>query len=525
MSVDEDLIGDDMSVKDIGKIAKYKWKFVTNQMNLALMLGSGLIMPPSGFCNKYYQDTLQLVPGWVPLFPNNIPKQVFEHAIAEQPKILQPCFVEMELKDLSCTAWRFDGVSWQHILFPDELNGAEELLLLPAPLPLNLIKEKIYFFDSAQAATFNKSLDGYGNVVFEPLKTASKKADFNKKGNFSWPVKVGNETGPKPRDVSLAAVNAIGGAVTALAILSQNNRAAKEAYQVISDRFKPCEESLPTVSNLLSFVSGWAYTGGNKSSENDPFALLVQCLYEQVGAGEYGSLVDIVLVNFAEITAKAYPNKPEALGSAKELTELLMATAQSPQDTPGNLLKKHDKPLQQVLLGFVFRQTLSELLHTPLPLELQPERAAAVALLAGLQEGWQALESHHKQQQNCHLFVPNVMATLAHRFAQTDMQLPKVEAPLLLSEHFEGEKWTARQNNAAVYLAKKSKWKCISTRIRLGHGNHEFVIGSGGAEIILEGEVKVSPEIDKEKFYAGFESLQCLKSEVATKLRDILGEK
>jgi hypothetical protein len=51
------------------------------------------------------------------------------------------------------------------------------------------------------------------------------------------------------------------------------------------------------------------------------------------------------------------------------------------------------------------------------------------------------------------------------------------------------------------------------------------VVGSGGAEIILDGEVKVSPEVDKEKFYAGFETLQCLKSEVATKLRNILREK
>ena len=525
MSADKGLFGDDMSVKNISKIAEYKWKFVTNEMNLAIMLGSGLIMPPSGFGNKYYQDTLQWVPGWVPLFPNQIQKQVFDYSAEEMPKTRAACFLELDLKELSCTAWRYNGEIWQQIQFPEGLDGTEELLLLPAPLPLSLINERVYFVDSKQANSFKRSLSDFGNLTLEPFKTGTRKAEFNKKGNFSWPVIVNNETGPQPRDVNLAAVNAIGGAVTALAILSQSNRAAKEAYQVIAERFTASEERQSAISSLIGIVSDWAYAGGNKASENDPFVLLVQCLYEHAGAGEYASFIDIILVNFTEITAKAFPNKPDALTLANELTELLQTTAQSPRDTPINLLRKHEKPLQQVLLGFVFRQTLSEFLHSPLPLELQPERAAAVALLAGLQEGWQALESHHKQQQNCHLFVPNVMATLAHRFAKTDMQLPKVEAPLLLSEHFEGEKWTARQNNAAVYLAKKSKWKCISTRIRLGHGNHEFVIGSGGAEIILEGEVKVSPEVDKEKFYAGFKSLQCLESEVATKLRDILGGK
>lgn len=525
MSTQETFLKKESSTIDISKIAKYKWKFVTNEMNLSVMLGSGLVMPPSGFGNRYYQDTLQLVPGWVPLFPNNIPKQVFDYSAEELPKLRAPCFVELELEALSCIAWRYDGVAWEQIQFPEGLNGAEALLLLPAPLPLNLIKERIYFVDSKRANAFKSSLSDYGNVILEPFKTGMRKAEFNKRGDFCWPVKVEENTGPQPRDVNLAAVDAIGGAVTALAILSQSNKAAKEAYQVIAERFIPSEENQSDTASLFGVVSDWAQEGEIQTAKNEPFALLVQCLYEHVGTGEFGSFIDIILVKFTEITAKAFPENSSALASAHDLIELLRNTAQSPQDTPENLLRKHEKQLQQVLLGFVFRQTLSELLHSPLPIDLQPERAAAVALLAGLQEGWQTLDSHYKQQQNCHLLVPSVMATLAHRLAKTGMQLPKVVAPLLLSEHFAGEKWTARQKNAAVHLAKQNKWNCISTRIRLGLGEYQLEVGRSGAEIVLDGEVKVSPEVDREKFYEGLQSLQLIEPEVEKRLRQALGNR
>ena len=41
---------------------------VTNHLNLLYMLAAGLLLPKSGFGEKYYRDTLEVCPGWLPLF-------------------------------------------------------------------------------------------------------------------------------------------------------------------------------------------------------------------------------------------------------------------------------------------------------------------------------------------------------------------------------------------------------------------------------------------------------------------------
>ena len=40
---------------------------VTNHLNLMYILAAGLVMPPAGFGDKYYRDTLECFPGWIPL--------------------------------------------------------------------------------------------------------------------------------------------------------------------------------------------------------------------------------------------------------------------------------------------------------------------------------------------------------------------------------------------------------------------------------------------------------------------------
>ena len=46
---------------------------VTNHLNLMYMLAAGLVMPPAGFGDKYYRDTLECFPGWIPLFIDKVP--------------------------------------------------------------------------------------------------------------------------------------------------------------------------------------------------------------------------------------------------------------------------------------------------------------------------------------------------------------------------------------------------------------------------------------------------------------------
>lgn len=514
------------AVKNTPAITSFKWKFVTNNMNMAYMLSSGLIMPPSEFGNKYYQDTLELLPGWIPLFPKAISIQALGYSMQEQPKQLTPCYVELDLKEVVCSAWVYRNSDWQKIRFPDELTGDEDLLLVQAPLPISLIKKTIVFEDKKDAKSFERFLSGYASVDSELFTTSTRKTEFNKKKSIDWPVPMGNTTDLAPCEVSTAAVNAIGGAVASLAALSQSNHHAKHAYQKIVGRFHHVPEEVENQTLLLNFVSEWAYEPVANSRTNDILALVVSTLYDNANlvGQDYGSLLDIILEHFTDISERAFPQNHAALKQAKDLIQLLTTNAQLPSDTVENLLKTYDKSLQQILLSFIFRETITDLLQSPLPIE--SDREAAVALLVGLKEGWLGLETKFKLQHNCNVFIPNLMAVLAHRFAGNDMQLPNIEAPLLLSEHFSSEKWSKKQQNAAVFLAKSLNWKCVTTRLQLGKGEYELKVTASGLEVILDGEVSVqTTNVDKEKFYEELHSLKVLSSEVNKELRALLGDK
>lgn len=530
MSQSSELFPDNVAVVEVdnkqsvgAKKIQHTWRFVTNQKNMAYMLGSGLIMPPSGFGHKYYQDTLKLVPGWIPLFPQALSVEALEYVVAEQPKQLNACYAELDLSGISCSAWRYTSEKWQQIKFPEELDGTEELLLLPSPLPISLIKNTIVFAESEHAKAFANSFNDYGNAALIPLKASTKKPEFNKKKTLPWPLVVTEVAGPQPFDIDLSKVNAIGGAVAALAIFSQSNDVAKTAYQTLAGRISP-QTAAEHQPKLLNVVTDWAFDIQIENASKDMFSLLVQCLYEHIGSSDCGSALDIILAHFAEISETIYPGNPAALASANDLIQLISENARMPQDTLENLLKNHEKSLQQVLLSFVFRERLEHLWEQPLP--IQPERIADVALLAGLREGWMGLDRSFKQQQRCDTFVPNLMALLAHRFAGTGMVLPKVDAPFLLSEYFSTENWSKSRQDAAVYLAKKQKWKCVTTRISLGRGDYRLSVGAGGVDIVLDGEVKaVRTEVDREQFNAALAQLHIIDSKQDAELRKLLGAK
>lgn len=498
-------------------------RFVTNNMNMAYMLGSGLIMPPAGFGGKYYKDTLELVHGWVPVFIKNISTDALAYVVQEQPQSLYPCYVELDLNELEGTVWSYGQTQWRQIKLQDGLDGTEELLLLPAPLPLNLVKNFIVFANREKADAFKEALNAYDNVTLGTLKTTTKKAEFEKKKTLPWPLDMPPDSALQSLSMPLSSVNAIGGAVSALAILSQSNSLARNAYQMIAGR-KSLEEE-PGYRKFLQAIGTWTCVPSNNAVSRDVFALLVQYLYERIGNPDYANVLDIILAHFVEITEMVFPDKPGAKESAQDFIQLIKMNAQMPKDKVENLLRQYDKPLQQTFLGFIFYHDLKELLEKEY-VPLQPERMAELVLLMGLRTGWLGLDSISKQQQDCHIFVPYLMALLAHRFAKTDMKLPEIKAPLLLSEYFSGEKWTARQQRAAVYLAKQQQWNCVSTRIRLGKGDYRLNVGAAGVDILLDGEVKaVQTEVDMEKFNAAFSRMHIMAPSQEIELRKLLGEK
>ena len=64
------------------------------------MLAAGLVMPPAGFGEKYYRDTLESFPGWIPLFVDRAPATALESSTREA-RHLKPVIVRIRLSGLS----------------------------------------------------------------------------------------------------------------------------------------------------------------------------------------------------------------------------------------------------------------------------------------------------------------------------------------------------------------------------------------------------------------------------------------
>ena len=118
---------------------------VTNHLNLMFSLAAGLIMPPSGFGDKYYKDTLGEYPGWIPLFIDKVPRGAIDLS-TEEASHLMPVIVEIDRTDLTGMdlGTARDGVM-QRSLFPDFDDSAvrKRGLIVRGPIPTAIIR-RIY---------------------------------------------------------------------------------------------------------------------------------------------------------------------------------------------------------------------------------------------------------------------------------------------------------------------------------------------------------------------------------------------
>ena len=145
-----------------------RWFMPTNTDNLRMIIAQGLISSPIGF-KKYYKDTLDIFPGYIVLFKNEI-----------QPNILK--YVSNEVEDMSVCILEFDFDSIIGIfktIIEGELvdctrediqNNEVDIVLILAPLPLSCISH-VLFSETTEKKSFEADAGLYSNV---PLKSFNR---------------------------------------------------------------------------------------------------------------------------------------------------------------------------------------------------------------------------------------------------------------------------------------------------------------------------------------------------------------
>ncbi len=225
---------------------------VTNHLNLFYMLAAGLALPPAGFGDKYYKDTLESFPGWIPLFIDHPNNEAIASATIEA-KHLKPVIVQFDLSRLSGQVIAMSAYGMERLEFPNDFSSRTRLILVPAPLPVCWI-DLIAFRSASDRQACRQDAKDFGNVPLEDFKLlANSRTWFTKEASEPWPIM----TDPvEPRNAPLQKPFAAGGV---MAMLLRFANLGQQAVRACQDAFDPGRNALKSADEhpILAGIGSW----------------------------------------------------------------------------------------------------------------------------------------------------------------------------------------------------------------------------------------------------------------------------
>ena len=481
---------------------------VTNHLNLMYMLATGLVMPPAGFGEKYYRDTLECFPGWIPLFIDRVPAAAIESS-TQEAEHLKPIIAHVGLTGLSGRIAAVGQGGLRELQFPHEVDGTEWVLLVPAPLPTSRI-ESILFQSRDDRLACERSAKDFGNVPLEDFRRdATRKGLFAKAADTQWPPR----DGPGERSVRLERPLGAGAVATMLCLFGnlgdQAVRACRSAFEPVGAPLVPAEDGA-----ILAGLGPWMREGAvslpaSPDPETDRTSLknayqgalfwgAVERLAKWRETGKARNPESVLLDYLAETSATLDPLVRAGVSKLQDTLESLSGMGDA---TAGELFARHNTPLAHAMTLFFLCRDCADLFdyHSD---RLGEMDWLAAAILFGVRDGWRNLPLRLRGPQRLSAAVSHRMAQLAHRLAGSGLDLGDAPAmPAPLRELFsDGARWRARERAAALELARLHQWDCVHTRITLAPGEYKLSVKSGSTYIEIPGMPKIAPEVDRDRF-------------------------
>ena len=484
-------------------------RLVTNHLNLLYMLAAGLLLPSAGLGGKYYRDTLDACPGWIPLFTGLPGRAAVDQATAEAGH-LKPCQVVVSLTACAGPVMVPTPGGVEERRWPDEAGGAP-LVFVPAPLPLSAVESIVFGSREDMEACRDRARD-VGNVPLDEFEVRAVKRFSATRGPGWPPVQAAPE-----RETPLGPAQAAGGMLAMLRLLAREDRGEilmwgdSPFLSASRAAFDPADDPPPVLKGTVAAaLTDWMRTGSSAVQSDAAFPAIdrgdarrlvwgaVDALAERAGV----TGVDEANARLLDYLDGASTNLDERLRQhVVELRATLESLTGLANLTVSDLFDRFSTPFPRAMCLLFLRKTCAELLEFEHE-KLTPEDRLAAALLFGARAGWLALPLSLRGGAAASAAVSHRMAALSHRLADTGFDLgPAPARPKPLAELFAGE-WSARQRDAAVQLARKQKWTdCLQTRVRLGPGDYVLKVGRGGTEIVFPGEARaIETEVDRPRF-------------------------
>jgi hypothetical protein len=515
--LNNDLFDNDAETPKIGRGGEIKWRLVTNHLNMMFMLSAGMIIPPTAFGKKYYLDTLSFVPGWIPLFPEKLSQLAIQHSVSEQAH-LKPCYIEFNLKETRGPVKLLKFGRWVDANFPDDVMGDEEVMLIPAPLPVSLITEIV--FSSKEDKTYcEKDAKNFFNVPLADYVTKASSTPFKKFNSGSWWF---YKDGLNEHQIDLTIADAFGGVIALLSQLSNQDDTAiavSKAFNVAA----PDEALINSFSMLFgAHQIFYPLTQDTElaGASGVLFKELAQAIINHRTSLKSGSSKDVVMAVLENSNDR---QQGVARQAGERLIEDLKHIVQLPDKTLDELLQLHQKPLPRSLILFFMCNSAEDLLELRSN-QLTGYELCGAAILLGISEGWMRMPAVVRARNGLNIKVPAFMANLSLKRSNTAFSFGKLpERPRSLRDLFLQFPFDKTTNQAALFIARTCKWPCIKTRIKLGKGDYQLSIDGSGVSLVLDGDVKaVEAEIDHEHFLKSLSAAKDMPQKVEHETRKIL---
>lgn len=480
--------------------------FLTNQMNLFMILAAGLLMPREGFGDKYYADLQADLPGWIPLLPDAAPPPWVERVVAEA-RHLKPVMLEIDLAGLQGPAKIRESLgAWKDIPLPEAIPETAEILLIPGPIPTSLIR-RVIFSSAADKKDFLLHAEtDYRNVPASWFTTTTAKKWF--RGKRSGPLPT--SPGPVPGNFAGNRSQAVGGALGLLFHLANRFDWIAALFQWAVGH-QP--EGPAALDPLFRSLPAWMAGEPRPARETLPETLFWSLIDDLVDARDQGLHRDRVLQNLKSAPVPVDgPNREKVQARLQQLVEDLESLRGLSAEPLSTLLQRHTGPFSRALLLFFIIESPRELLDYHQP-DLSAADYAAAAILGAAAQGWIDLGVDLRYGRPLADAVADRMALCNHRSAGTGLTLTRpaaVPSPLraLLTAPPDARK-TPRQTEAArVALARGQKWGGIETTIALPQGTYRLEVEKSSVRIVLDGEIRnVHARVDPDVFWRRFEAL------------------
>ncbi len=370
--------------------------FVTNHLNLMFSLASGLIMPPSGFGDKYYQDTLGVQPGSVPLFINKVPKDAIDLSIGEATHLI-PVIVEINLSTLNL----FTPNS-QLELFepaPSKKNTDKSVKFACAPISITQILQIDVDSDETRERVLSQ-VQLRNNVPLNPKILRSRKKYFTYDVLKRWCWKPESLMEEVSSPIHLA--QALGGILAMLNHVESKSMSAKKAFSFMFGN----ESTEPPIPGLGEWIANNQIIPYSKSVLGYLLWGIVEKLAEHRDSCNDNDLDDIVL-HFLE-------NVPEEIQTkTKFLCKSLMELGGLGGATIPEYFNLHTCPFERAVILFFLRRQCEELLEFEDAVMTDLDWAYS-AILFGTRSGWLRLSMELRRDDYMEHKICNWMASYCH---------------------------------------------------------------------------------------------------------------